>query len=236
MKIWLIAILAGVVIQCGYVYAKTNSVLPKSIEPISLYGEEIFFDVYREDSKAGFHWVKFIKMGERLGVESNFQLKIDFLFFTAFQYDYQSTATWANGQLHRLNATIDDDGELFSVLAVRKSDLFQLNVPDGVVSVDAPLYPTNHWNPAVVEQVRVLNTLTGKINNVQIKAQNKESVLTENGTIEATRYAYSGDLETEVWYDDAGRWVKMRFKARDGSTINYVCRRCQGPSDPQAPK
>jgi hypothetical protein len=168
-------------------------------------------------------------MGERLGVESNFQLKIDFLFFTAFQYDYQSTATWANGQLHRLNATIDDDGELFSVLAVRKSDLFQLNVPDGVVSVDAPLYPTNHWNPAVVEQVRVLNTLTGKINNVQIKAQNKESVLTENGTIEATRYAYSGDLETEVWYDDAGRWVKMRFKARDGSTINYVCRRCQGP-------
>jgi hypothetical protein len=236
MKIWLIAILAGVVIQCGYVYANTNSVLPKSIEPISLYGEEIFFDVYREDSKAGFHWVKFIKMGERLGVESNFQLKIDFLFFTAFQYDYQSTATWANGQLHRLNATIDDDGELFSVLAVRKSDLFQLNVPDGVVSVDAPLYPTNHWNPAVVEQVRVLNTLTGKINNVQIKAQNKESVLTENGTIEATRYAYSGDLETEVWYDDAGRWVKMRFKARDGSTINYVCRRCQGPSDPQAPK
>jgi hypothetical protein len=236
MKIWLIAILAGVVIQCGYVYANTNSVLPKSIEPISLYGEEIFFDVYREDSKAGFHWVKFIKMGERLGVESNFQLKIDFLFFTAFQYDYQSTATWANGQLHRLNATIDDDGELFSVLAVRKSDLFQLNVPDGVVSVDAPLYPTNHWNPAVVEQVRVLNTLTGKINNVQIKAQNKEFVLTENGTIEATRYAYSGDLETEVWYDDAGRWVKMRFKARDGSTINYVCRRCQGPSDPQAPK
>ena len=165
MKIWLIAILAGVVIQCGYVYAKTNSVLPKSIEPISLYGEE-----------------------------------------------------------------------LFSLLAVRKSDVFQLNVPDGVVSVDAPLYPTNHWNPAVVEQVRVLNTLTGKINNVQIKAQNKESVLTENGTIEATRYAYSGDLETEVWYDDAGRWVKMRFKARDGSTINYVCRRCQGPSDPQAPK
>lgn len=236
MKIWLIAILAGVVLQCGYVYANTNSVLPKSIEPISLYGEEIFFDVYREDSKAGFHWVKFTKMGERLGVESNFQLKIDFLFFTAFQYDYQSTATWANGQLHRLNATIDDDGELFSVLAVRKSDLFQLNVPDGVVSVDAPLYPTNHWNPAVVEQVRVLNTLTGKINNVQIKAQNKESVLTENGTIEATRYAYSGDLETEVWYDDAGRWVKMRFKARDGSTINYVCRRCQGPSDPQAPK
>jgi len=236
IKNWLIAVLTGMVLQSGYVYANANAVLPKTIEPISLYGKEILFDVYREDSKAGFHRVKFTKMGERLGVESNFQLKINFIFFTAFQYDYQSTATWANGQLHRLNATIDDDGKLFSVLAVRKSDLFQLNGPDGEVRVDAPLYPTNHWNPAVVEQAQVLNTLTGKINNVQIKAQNKETVLTENGTIEATRYAYSGDLKNEVWYDDAGRWVKMRFKARDGSTINYVCRRCQGPSDSQVPK
>ena len=44
----------------------------------------------------------------------------------------------------------------------------------------------------------------------------------------ATRYAYTGDLDNEVWYDDVGRWVKMRFKGRDGSTIDYVCRRCQG--------
>ena len=55
-----------------------------------------------------------------------------------------------------------------------------------------------------------------------------ENVVTEIGRIPATRFAYSGDLQNEVWYDDAGRWVKMRFKGRDGSTIEYVCRRCQG--------
>lgn len=236
MRIWLIAVLAGMVLQSGDLYAKKTSVFPRSIEPLAVYGDKILFDVYRGDSKAGFHRVKFTKKGEKLGVESKFRLKIDFLFFTAFQYDYQSTATWANGQLRSLYATIDDDGNLFSVLAVRKLNLFRLNGPDGEIRVEAPLYPTNHWNPAVLEQAQVLNTLTGQINKVQIKAQNRETVITENGRIEATRYAYSGDLETEVWYDDAGRWVKMRFKARDGSTINYVCRRCQGPSSDQAPK
>jgi hypothetical protein len=35
-------------------------------------------------------------------------------------------------------------------------------------------------------------------------------------------------LNTEVWYDDLGRWVKMRFNGPDGSAIEYVCRRCQG--------
>ena len=53
-------------------------------------------------------------------------------------------------------------------------------------------------------------------------------VATERGGIPATHHAYTGDLSTEVWYDDAGRWVKMRFEAQDGSTIDYVCRRCQG--------
>jgi len=34
---------------------------------------------------------------------------------------------------------------------------------------------------------------------------------------------------TEVWYDDWGRWVKMQFASRDGTKIDYVCKRCQGP-------
>jgi hypothetical protein len=56
----------------------------------------------------------------------------------------------------------------------------------------------------------------------------REFVDTERGPVMATRYAYHGDLETEVWYDDFGRWVKMRFAGRDGSTIEYVCTLCQG--------
>jgi len=59
-------------------------------------------------------------------------------------------------------------------------------------------------------------------------------VETERGDVFATHYVYSGELDTEVWYDDEGRWVKMRFKGRDGSTIEYVCRRCQGPGPSQA--
>ena len=53
-------------------------------------------------------------------------------------------------------------------------------------------------------------------------------VATERGPVMATRYAYSGELQTEVWYDECGRWVKMRFAGRDGSIIDYVCRQCQG--------
>lgn len=45
-----------------------------------------------------------------------------------------------------------------------------------------------------------------------------------------------GDLRTTVWYDDRGRWVKRRLRGRDGSTVNYACRRCQdGQANNAAP-
>jgi hypothetical protein len=98
---------------------------------------------------------------------------------------------------------------------------------NGKFNTPAPIFPTNHWNVDVVNHTLVLNTLTGLLNTVSITAQGSETIPTENGPINATRYSYSGDLKNEVWYDNEGRWVKMRFEASDGSIIDYVCKRCQ---------
>ena len=105
----------------------------------------------------------------------------------------------------------------------------QIRLKEKTYSTEAPIIPTNHWNANVVRQKRVLNTLTGNVNNVTLVAKGREAIATERGDVVATRYAYTGDLvDTEVWYDDAGRWVKLRFMGRDGTPIEYVCRRCQG--------
>ena len=33
-----------------------------------------------------------------------------------------------------------------------------------------------------------------------------------------------------TWYDEEGRWVKLRCRAKDGSMIDYICRQCQAPT------
>jgi hypothetical protein len=55
-------------------------------------------------------------------------------------------------------------------------------------------------------------------------------VVTRSGALRARHYLYAGDLNGEIWFDDQGRWVKLRFRADDGSIIDYVCRRCQAPA------
>lgn len=202
---------------------------PATPDPFSLYGETIEFDVLRNGEPVGRHLVRFARDGGDLVVSSRFRLEVKALFVTVYRYEYESEGRWRDGQLQALRARIDDDGARSSVEARRHGAQMTVRGEDGVVAADSPLFPTNHWNAAVLPQRRVLNTLTGRVNEVQIKPAGRERVETEWGPVSATRYVYHGELATEVWYDDAGRWVGMRFRAGDGSVIDYRCRRCQGP-------
>jgi hypothetical protein len=199
-----------------------------AVEPTTLYGAGIDFDVYREGKKVGYHKVRFDRDEKDLLVSSEFHLKIRVFFLTAFEYLYEAEGRWRDGHLLRLEALVNDNGTQTSLAAERSGDTVAVRNANGTVTSQAPIYPTNHWNVSVLSERRVLNTLTGKINTVEIERRGRERVATEAGEVSATRYAYTGDLDAEVWYDDAGRWVKLRFAARDGSAIDYVCRRCQG--------
>lgn len=197
-------------------------------DPLRLYGEKIQFDVYRKGVQVGSHTVTFEQVSSGYRVESDFGISIRFLSLEAYRFRYRSEALWRNGGLNWIKASVDENGEDFRFEAVRAGDAMRVQLPDGRTTLPAPIFPTNHWNAEVLTQKRVLNTLTGRPSAVAIVRMGEERVPTENGEVLATRYVYTGDLETEVWYDAAGRWVKMRFEGSDGSIIDYVCRRCQG--------
>ncbi len=196
-------------------------------DPLALYGKEIAFDVFREGEKVGRHNVAFSRTSSRdLSVVTRFELQITFLTIPFYEFRYHSSAVWRNGRLTTLVAQIDDDGEKSTVRAVTNDQGVRITGPKGQQESITFLYPTNHWNAGVLSQSRVLNTLDGKISRVQISEVGRERIRAEGAWVQATRYQYSGDIDTTVWYDDAGRWLKMRFTAKNGSVIDYQCTRC----------
>jgi len=192
-----------------------------------IYGDTIEFDVLREGKVVGEHITAFEKERGRLSVKSKMELEIFLLFIPVYSFSYQAEETWVDDGLNKLNVNVLDGTERVAFSANRQDDKLEVVKAEQSYLIDAPIISTNHWNVNVVGQNRVLNTLTGNINNVTIIKQGREPVETSKGSIEATRYDYQGDLkDTSVWYDDQGRWVKLRFKARDGSIIDYRCRTC----------
>lgn len=219
-------IAAGIAITPTTVKANPAQPLPQS--PLSLYGETMSFDVYRNGSAVGQHAVRFVETPGGIKVISKMTLAINFLMFEAYRYEYNSVADWRGGQLFSLEARTDDDGGISTVSVKRIPGQNQLSVtgPEGSATAPQGLFPTNHWNAGVLGSRQVINTLTGRINQVQIIDKGEARIDTASGPITARHYAYQGDLETEVWYDKAGRWVKMRFAGKDGSTIEYKCQKC----------
>ncbi len=208
----------------------------QDFDPVAAYDGRIAFDVLRNGTPVGSHLVTFEKDGRELVASSHMRLSVEMLFITLYRLDYRSVSRWRNNRMAGLQVTVDENGSPFSLSADALSDGNALRVQAGEDSYVArqPVYPTDHWNPGVLTERRVLNTLTGRINEVRIEQRGRELVPTERGPVDATHFAYTGELTTEVWYDDFGRWVRMRFKGSDGSTIEYRCRRCQGDTATEA--
>jgi hypothetical protein len=203
-------------------------------DPLSLYGDEMVFSVLRDGDPIGIHRVTFDVDGDRLLVGSRFEARVKVLFITAFEYLYESQSVWRDGCLVELKAITDDNGTKSRVSARLANGQLVIEGPSGAMRGKAGMFPTDHWHSGVLQSDRVLNTITGQVARVNIADMGEGQVTVNDSPEAARRYVYSGDLQTEVWYDREGRWVKMRFRADDGSTIEYVCRKCRraSPRDP----
>jgi len=195
-------------------------------DPLELYGKEIVFDVMRNGAHVGQHRVDFKRTPGGLTVSVRMSIAIRFLGFDAYTYAYNSASQWRHGRLIHLNSNIDDDGTKKSVTVAAMGNGLSIQASDGHTVSSVPLYPTNHWNAGVLHASKVINTITGRVDDVRITLIGEDTVAFKGTTTEARHYRYSGDIKTDVWYDHYGRWVKMRFNASDGSTIEYHCRKC----------
>jgi hypothetical protein len=196
-------------------------------DPLDLYGNALEFKVLRDGDEVGFHRVVFRPAGDSLIVESEFSIEVKVLFFTAYRYRYTSTDVWRHGCLVSVDAMVDENGDQSFVRAGVDNQRVTIVGPSGVETSDAGIFPTNHWHAGVIGAERVLNTITGKVAEVRIVDDGVDWVMVNDETHPVRRYHYTGDLRNTVWYDGDGRWVKMRFTAEDGSTIEYVCAQCR---------
>jgi hypothetical protein len=171
--------------------------------------------------------VSFARDGERLETSTRFEVAVEVLFITAYRYVYASEATWTGACLEALTATTDDNGKESAVRVSRSGQGLLVSGPQGTAGAGLATLPTEHWAYAVVGDDAVINTITGRVNRVDISPAVSETVkLADGRAVTARRYVYTGELDNEVWYDPEGRWVKMRFPANDGSSIEYVCVTC----------
>lgn len=174
-------------------------------DPIALYGERVVFDIVRNGETIGHQTLAFKQENDELTVKVVTDMQVEMLFVTVYRYRYEAVMRWRDGRMREMVPTTDDDGKLSLVTA--RFDGRRRVLPNGV---------------------------TGKLDPITVTDEGPDTVSTPAGKRAAHRYGVSGALQLTNWYDAEGRWVGLRFKARDGSTIDYVCGQC-GPASKNWP-
>ncbi len=211
----------------GLFSCSANSASTGYSNPFELYPNGIEFQVSRNQEIIGKHELFFEKLEDkkfRVGVEVKF--RVIFLGLSIYQYKYQSEAIWHRSNLIKLKAEQDDDGEKSEVIVFKREHELIIKTGDSEVSCDHGSIPSNHWNANILKKEEIINTSTGELSSINIKNLGKEKIRAQGIFIFANKYSYTGDVEALAWYSDAGNWVKLKFKGKDGSDIEYECIKC----------
>lgn len=200
------------------------------------YPSIVNYAVTRNGQPVGRHTIAFQRQGALRIVDIDSHANVRVLGINAYRYTHRGREVWNGEQLQSLQATTDDNGRRSSVRAEHQGGRLAVErgtpAAVGLVSASASgasreylpadTMPTSQWKARQVTQSALLNTQDGTLIRVQVRSLGRENVRTGAGTIPAARYAYSGGLQMNQWFDDRGRWVKGSFVAFDGSTIEYT--------------
>lgn len=214
------ALSLAVVLSAASLQAQASLLAERAL---ALYGEEAQFDVYRRDTPIGEHSLRFSQEDGLLRVDIEMALQIRYLALFSYNYRYQATEWWQDDQLFRLEVKVNDNGTLQTISARREGDQLLVDSESGSISLESGLITTNHWNRAILDQTRVLNTLTGQISEIEVEALGQDQVPFGAELVDAMRYRLGGELiDTDTWYDAEGRWMGMEFSATDKSRIRLI--------------
>lgn len=183
---------------------------------------EIKYNVLRKGKPFGEHNLFFEPDGENgFTVTNDIELTAKIGPITVYSYRHNSTETWQDSQLVGLKAQTRKEGNDLEASANLTQNGLSVMGTNYTGVYPADIVPASHWNVGQLYSTKMLSTEGGQALDVVVQNLGRETITVAGKSLKTTKYKLSSELDVNLWYDDAGRWVKLDFVAR-GQTIEYV--------------
>ena len=64
----------------------------------------------------------------------------------------------------------------------------------------------------MLDRTLLFDTQRGRLQRFQVTPAGNETITGAGRAVDARKYVMTGDLERELWYDDAGNWLQSRLE------------------------
>jgi len=180
------------------------------------------FQVYLDDKKIGYHdfVLREVDNQRRLKSEASFEYRL--MFVKLYGYQHENTEIWSGDCLTGLDSTTDANGKPYQVSGTLQGDRFVVNGTAGKTELTSCVMSFAYWNPAFLEQERLINAQNGQVLDVEV-SEPELVQLEVRGTMQ-TAYRYllgAGELKIALWYSENNEWLALETEARGGRLLRY---------------
>jgi hypothetical protein len=211
----------GAMLLVGFLVAVAMS-CPKA-DAAQAVPQTLDFDIAHAGDVVGHHRITFRQDGDKLVVHSELKIEVKVLFLTVYRYQQTRDEVWRNGKLIALASSADDDGTPRDIKGAAEPDGIRVTSGKDSWTLPADSVPASFWNVSMVtEKGPLVDSLSGKIVAQKVVNLGQETVSAGGRDVTATHYRLEAKRPRDVWYDQSGRWVKMRMIGRDGSAAEWV--------------
>jgi len=183
----------------------------------------LLFTVVRDGEPIGTHHFLFARNADRTTVLVRTDIDYRFLFLPLYRFRHSSKEVWSGGKLTELSSLTDDNGESIRIEARANGKELLVKGLEGEYRAGPGVVPSSLWNANVVRAKELLSTIRGKLLRTSAEFLGEEELMLNGRKVATDRYRITGQFERNVWYDrDSKVLVRVRFKASDGSWVEYV--------------
>jgi hypothetical protein len=173
--------------------------------------------------EVGRHVITFACDGEDLIVETKIEGEVKVLMVPIFKRDGTYREVWRDDRLIAFDSRIVDNGEVYEVRARANGDRTVISGRRGRIEAPPTVVSNHPWNHEVIERTLLFDTQRGRLQKVDVTPAGTETITVAGREVEAQKYRITGDLERELWYDNAGNWLQSRLE-HDGAEITLTRR------------
>jgi hypothetical protein len=188
--------------------------------------EEWRFRVLLDAKEIGEHRFTSSTSGAIRKIESNAAFTVEILGIPVYRYRHSASETWRGACLAQLAAQTDDNGVITRLDARGGQDgSLELSVGNETRGVPRCTMSFAYWNPAFLQQTRLLNVQTGALEQVQVRSMGEGTLEAQGRIVAARRWRITGaGAPLDVWYSAEGEWLGLDASVAGGRKLSYRLR------------
>jgi hypothetical protein len=184
--------------------------------------ERVVYAIHHETyGDVGRHVITFSCQGDDLVVDTRIAGEVTVLAIPIFRRTGAYREVWRDDRLIAFDSRVVDNGEVYEVSARANGEHTIINGRRGRIEAPTTIVSNHPWNYQALDRTLLFDTQRGRLQQVQVTGVGTETITVAGRAVAAQKYLMTGDLERELWYDEAGNWLQSRL-VHDGARITLT--------------